>query len=90
MPPLRPGAGAAHWLLWAAVLVLLVLMGEAKLHVREFNLFALVLLGIGAAAVAVTAATYRPGVRVTREPFEDDGESGADGHPGAPLQGSGG
>lgn len=69
----RPGGRPAYWLLWAAAIPLLALMGEAKLHVREFNAFAFALLGIAAAAVAVIAATYRPGLRVTREPFEDGG-----------------
>lgn len=84
MPPPHSGGRPAYWLLWAAAIPLLALMGEAKLHVREFTLFAFALLGIAAASVAVIAATYRPGLRVTREPFEDGGgESGGDGGPDA-------
>ena len=63
---------AAHWLLLVMIVALGWLGGRVLLHVRDFNLFAvLVLLGAVLCLLAVLA-TARPGRRVTRDALEDD------------------
>ena len=57
---------AIHWALWA-------LIGVVQ-HVRDFVPFALELLALAVFCMAVIVFTYKPGDRVTREPFEEDGE----------------
>jgi hypothetical protein len=61
-----------HWLLWGCILGGLALLGTLRLHTRDFNLFALIVLALAAASVLVIVATYRKGERITREPFEDE------------------
>jgi asparagine N-glycosylation enzyme membrane subunit Stt3 len=61
-----------HWLLWAIILGGLALLGALRLHTRDFNLFALIVLALAAFGVLVVVATYRKGERITRDPFEDD------------------
>ncbi len=69
-----------HWVL----LILLVaggwLVGRQRLHVIEFNLFAILLLVVSAGIIVAVLMTSRPGERVTRDPLEpdDDGEVGGD------------
>lgn len=69
-----------HWVL----LILLVasgwLMGRQRLHVIEFNLFAILLLVVSAGVIVAVLMTSRPGELVTRDPLEpdDDGEVGGD------------
>ncbi len=53
-----------HWLLWAAILAVLYLLGSLRLHTRDFNLFALIVL--------VIVLTYKKGERITRDPFEEE------------------
>jgi hypothetical protein len=40
--------------------------------VRDFVPFLFAVLGLAAAVVAVIVFTYRPGERITREPFDDE------------------
>lgn len=61
----------SHWALWVVVAVVLFLANRVHMHVRWFNEFQLMLLGLSAAIVAFLLATYRPGERITREPFDD-------------------
>ena len=61
-----------HWLLWVAILGLLVALGSQKLHAREFNLFTFIVLAVTAASILSIVLTYRKGERITREPFDDD------------------
>jgi len=69
-----------HWVL----LILLVaggwLVGRQRLHVIEFNLFAILLLVVSAGIIVAVLMTSRPGEQVTRDPLEpdDDGEVGGD------------
>ncbi len=60
------------WLLWAAILGLLVALGAQNLHTRAFNLFSVIVLAATAASVLTIVLTYRKGERITREPFDDD------------------
>ena len=62
----------AHWLLWLGIIALLFVLGELHMHVRYFNGFIFVVLGIAAVLVAVIIATYADGDRITREPFTED------------------
>ncbi len=59
-----------YWLLWAGIVATLAGLGYAKLHVRDFVIFLLILLGLAAVSVGVILATYRKGERITREPFD--------------------
>lgn len=69
----------ALWLLWAGAVAVLALMGEAKLHVREFTTFVFVLLGLSAVTVAAILAAARRGGQLTREPLgEVEEERAAD------------
>ena len=61
-----------HWLLWAAILAALYVLGELRLHTRDFNLFAVIVLALAAAAVLVIVLTHKKGERITRDPFEED------------------
>jgi hypothetical protein len=63
-----------HWVLWAALLLTLYLLGTGNLHTRAFNLFSLVVLALVMIAFAVIFATSRPGGRpITREPLDEGG-----------------
>ena len=61
-----------HWGLVAILIVGGWLMGRAKLHVIEFNLFTIVLLAVAAAVVAVVLMTSKPDEQITRDPLEQD------------------
>ncbi len=47
-------------------------MGELRLHTRDFNLFAVIVLALAAAAVLIIVLTHQKGERITRDPFEED------------------
>ena len=59
-----------HWLLLLAVVVLGWLAGRIRLHVTDFNLFALALLALTAVLLLAVLASSKPGETVTREPIE--------------------
>ena len=61
-----------HWLLWAAIPAVFYLLGSLRLHTREFNLFALIVLPLAAAAVLINVTTYKKGERITRDPVEEN------------------
>ncbi len=65
---------AIHWALWAVIAVVFLATGSNSQHVRDFVPFALELLLLAVFCMAVIVFTYKPGDRVTREPFEEDGE----------------
>jgi hypothetical protein len=67
-----------HWVLLVAMAGVLVWLGHAKLHVRFFNQFSFIILGMTAAALLFIIVSYRKGERVTREPLDEDG--GTDSH----------
>lgn len=60
------------WLLWVVVVAVLGIAGRMQLHVFDFRMFLLVLIGLAAGSVAVIVLTRRPGERVTREPLDED------------------
>ncbi len=63
-----------HWALWVVIGVVFLVLGSNRQHVRDFVPFALELLVLAVFCMAVIILTYKPGDRVTREPFEEDGE----------------
>ena len=63
-----------HWLILAVILGVLWWMGDGRLQTRDFSLFIFILLGLAVGAVVIMRLSYRQGDRVTRDPFEDDGE----------------
>ena len=56
-----------HWLLWIVAVPSLYLAGSERLHVRNFNLFLLLLGVLGLGAVLYVRWTTRPGESITRE-----------------------
>jgi drug/metabolite transporter (DMT)-like permease len=63
-----------YWLLWAVVLGVLWVVGEKQIHTIHFDVFIAILLALSAGCVLVIVLTYREGERITREPFDDDGD----------------
>ncbi len=63
---------ALHWLLWVAIVAVLYLLGSLRLHTRDFNFFAVIVLALAAAAVLTIVLSYKKGERITRDPFEED------------------
>jgi hypothetical protein len=61
-----------HWLLLAVLGALGLYLGIERLHVRDFNLFAIVLFAASAAAVLFVLRTTAPDEQVTRDPIELD------------------
>jgi hypothetical protein len=59
-----------HWLFWIAVIPVLYFAGLERLHVRNFNLFLLLLGILGLGAVFFVRWTTRSGESVTRESIE--------------------
>jgi len=60
-----------HWLVWLVLIVVLAWLGLHKIHARFFEPFIIGIVLLAASAIAVLLLTYRPGERVTREPFDD-------------------
>lgn len=61
-----------HWGLVGSLIVGGWLMGRAKLHVIEFNLFTIILLAVSAAVVAAVLMSSKPDEQITRDPLEQD------------------
>ena len=61
-----------YWAIWALIVVVLISLGRQSYHVKEFNTFIFVLLGLALLAVLTILLTYRKGERVTREPFDEE------------------
>lgn len=62
-----------HWLLWLVLLAVLSWLGANSVHVRQFVPFMAVVLLLSAGAVAIILLSYKPGDRITREPFDEGG-----------------
>ena len=60
-----------HWLLLAAVLGALWLMGVNQFHTSNFKIFLLALGGLSVVVLTAIIATYRKGERITRDPLDD-------------------
>ncbi len=63
-----------YWLLWVAVVAVLWTMGVNKMHTIEFHAYIAILGALSAGFVLTVVLTYRKGERITRDPFEDDGD----------------
>jgi len=63
-----------YWLMWPVIVAVLYACGRQVLHVRDFVSFIFVVLVLAAAVVVFVVMSYRPGERVTREPFPEDGD----------------
>ena len=61
-----------HWLLLAIIIGGLFWLGRIKMHVRSFNEFFFILLGIAAAVVLTIVVTHRKGDRVTRDSLDEE------------------
>ena len=61
-----------YWALAGSVAAILAVLGLYKMHVREFVPFQFSVLALAAIIVAVIMVVYKPGERVTRDPFEDE------------------
>lgn len=62
----------SHWALWGVIVVVLAVAGHVHMHVRWFNDFTVLLLALTLFVVLFVVVTYRPGERITREPFDLD------------------
>ena len=61
-----------HWAPWPIIVALMYWMDKEHFHVLRFNFFALALVLISAAVVALFLLSSKHGERVTREPFPED------------------
>ena len=61
-----------HWLPWPIIAVIMAWMNSVHFHILRFNFFALALVVVAAAAMALFLATSRKGERITREPLADN------------------
>lgn len=64
-----------HWLLLAAILLLLWVMGANQFHITHFKLFLAALFGLSVLTLLVILLTYRRGERITRDPPDDEDPS---------------
>jgi len=62
----------AHWIPWPIIIALMYWMDKAHFHVLRFNFFALALVALSAAVVALFLLGSKRGDRVTREPFPEE------------------
>ncbi|WP_425403761.1 hypothetical protein [Hwanghaeella sp.] len=61
-----------YWILAAAIIVGLAVLGINQMHVKSFVPFQFIVMGIAAVAVAVVLVVYKPGERATRDPMNPD------------------
>lgn len=66
-----------YWILAAAVILALAVIGLNQMHVRNFVPFQFIVLGIAVFAVAVVLTVYKPGERATRDPLDADTDAQA-------------
>jgi len=60
-----------HWIPWVFIAGLMLWMNSAHFHVLHFNFFALTLLGVSAAVLALFILSSRRGEQLTRDPFPE-------------------
>jgi hypothetical protein len=60
-----------HWLPWLILAPLMKWMDATHFHILYFNFFALALLGIAAAVLALFLLSSHSGEQLTRDPFPD-------------------
>lgn len=61
-----------YWALAAAVISICAYLGSIKMHVRNFETFQFILLGLAVLIVGVVITSYKPGERIIREPLDSD------------------
>ncbi|HKI98679.1 MAG TPA: hypothetical protein VKB51_09425 [bacterium] len=61
----------SHWALWVIICVVLYAAGDVHMHVRWFSWFLGLILLLSTASVLYIVLTYRPGDRITRDPFDE-------------------
>ncbi len=61
-----------YWVLVAAVIAVLAVLGLDRQHVRDFVPFQFTVLGLAAICVVAIVFFYKPGERITREPIETE------------------
>jgi hypothetical protein len=61
-----------HWVPWPIIVALMYWMDKEHFHILHFNFFALALVLISAAVVALFLLSSEHGDRVTREPFPEN------------------
>lgn len=61
-----------YWALIAAVVAISAYLGINKMHVRNFETFQFLLLGLAIVIVGVIITSYKPGERITRDPLDPD------------------
>ena len=61
-----------HWIPWPIIIALMYWMDKAHFHVLRFNFFALALVCIAAATIALFLLSSKRGEQVTREPLPED------------------
>ena len=61
-----------YWALAAAVISICAYLGVNKIHVRNFETFQFILLGLSVIIVGVIITSYKPGERIIREPLDPD------------------
>jgi len=64
-----------YWALTAAVIAVSAYLGINKIHVRNFETFQFILLGLAVIVVGVIIKSYKPGERITREPLDPDSDN---------------
>ena len=63
-----------HWLILAATLVVLWVMGANQFHTTHFKLFLVCLIALSIANLTAIILTYREGERITRESLDNEEE----------------
>jgi len=61
-----------HWLILAATLGILWVMGANQFHITNFKLFLICLIALSIANLTAIMLTYRKGERITRDPLDND------------------
>jgi hypothetical protein len=61
-----------HWLIFAATLGALWVMGAEQFHISHFKLFLVCLFALSIANLTAIVLTYRKGERITRDPLDDE------------------
>lgn len=60
-----------HWIPWVIIAGLMLWMNSVHFHVLHFNFFALALLGVSAAVLALFILSSRGREQLTRDPFPE-------------------
>ena len=61
-----------YWALAAAVISICAYLGANKMHVRNFETFQFILLGLAIIVVGVIITSYKPGEQIIRESLDPD------------------